>query len=329
MEDKKYNELVNKWGKYGAIRSGLSFDTAIDFMFKIMDADDLKALTQASSSAISRMKNGKGSLKLDALQKVYQFYQDVSSMPVKDMTVNDSDLVALYNKKEVRDLLDDLRNFKVQQEATLSTLYRKIQTSLRSVRDQTSSKKIDPNTLHNFSKTAQTNEEATTKQKNKKTIPFIKEVKNEEEEVYLTNDYKEFYLKPQCYSISTMKDIMGYKGNYRKDFDLLTLRERYLLEFATLIKNASIEAEDAELAENVHQPSAFWKLHAKYGEADNELLRQSFHGRKIPQKKHPEYSNVADVKAWTNFIENWLSENKDFKDNNNNHSAKKNHIHLK
>lgn len=326
MNNQEYEKLVEHIGSYGMLRQNVSFEVAVNFLLEFLNPNDLQIITGASQSMISRVKNGKSSLNMDNLQKIYHFYQEVSAYPVTKEQNVPSDLLPMYNKEDVQDVIDELKDAKYQIDGIIAQAFRKAQKTMRSIRDETPEQKIDlkahfeKEDLDGNSKNVEEKQNDDKKEKND--FPHkikIKEVEDIKGNVYLTDNDKDYYLKPEFYDMEKMRKVLGYKGERKEEFYQLTLKERYLLEFNTLIKKAPLQKEEQKVLKNILNPSNFWTLHKNEGGMDNERLRLKYRGRAIIERDTPEYNSIEDVRSWIKYLDEWLQDNPSFKDPNNNH----------
>ena len=206
--------------------------------------------------------------------------------------------------------------------------FRMTQRKIKEIRDDAPKQRLDIQKFLNAKENTESDYNNENSEEEKK-VPEVHEVKNLNGEVYLTNDYREFYKKPKT-DLNSIMESMGYVNKYRKDFKYLTLRQRYLLEFMALVQQTPVSQNDKydlEDIKNVQLPRTFWKLHALLGKDDNCEMREKNLGRKISKSK-PEFNNIEDAIDWVKSIDNWLAHHTDINDPNNDHSAEHNHIDL-
>lgn len=332
MDEKEYNKVLEKWGNYGAIRGGLPFDTAVSFLLTVMESKDLEVITGASKVTISRAKHGTGSMRMDSLQKIFRFYQEISSFAIASHDVPDEDLVPIYTKADVAKCIDEVRNAKDQVETMLNVTFRTLQSTLRNIRKDAPTSKTNVSGFYEEKQArdarVEKSEEVTGSEKRE--IPMVKEVKNDEGVTYLTNDDEEFFRKPLNESDEDIAKSMGYVKKYKDDYQYLTLHQRYLLEFMALVQQTPI-APDAkytiEDVKNIQLPETFWKLHAMLGKNDNINLRKANEGRLL-EKSQPIFNTIEDAADWVKSLDRWLANHMEFKDNFTDHSAEGNGIEL-
>lgn len=332
MEEKEYNEVLDKWGSYGAIRGGLPFDDAVNFLLTVMESKDLEIITGASKVTISRAKHGTGSMRMESLQKIYHFYQEVSSFAIVNHDVPDEDLVPIYTKADVAKCIDSVRNAKDQLETMLNVTFRTLQSTLRNIRKDAPTSKTNVSEFYEEKRTRDTrvekSEEITDSKKRR--IPTVKKIKNDEGVVYLTNDDEEFFRKPLNENDEDIAKSMGYVKKYKDDYQYLTLHQRYLLEFMALVQqtpiapNAKYTIDDVK---NIQLPETFWKLHAMLGKNDNINLRKANEGRLL-EKSQPIFNTIEDAADWVKSLDRWLADHMEFRDDFNDHSAEGNGIEL-
>lgn len=330
--EKEYNRVLEKWGSYGAIRGGLPFDDAVNFLLTVMESKDLEVITGASKVTISRAKHGTGSMRMESLQRIYRFYQEVSSFAIVNHDVPNEDLVPIYTKSDVAKCIDEVRNAKDQVETVLNVTFRTLQSTLRNIRKDAPTSKTNVSEFYEESQTRNARIEKSEKNTNSKEreIPTIKEIKNDEGVTYLTNDDEEFFRKPLNESNDDIAKSMGYVKKYKDDYQYLTLHQRYLLEFMALVQQTPI-APDAkytiEDVKNIQLPETFWKLHALLGKNDNINLRKANEGRLL-EKSQPTFNTIEDAADWVKSLDYWLANHMEFKDNFIDHSADGNGIEL-
>lgn len=331
MNDKQteYDAVLEKWGKYGALRSGLPFDDAVSFLLNVMESKDLETITGASKVTISRAKHGTGSMRMENLQSIYRFYQEVSAFAITDHDVPDENLVPLYSQSDVAQCIEDVRNARDQIDTMLNVTYRTLQSKLRNIKKDTPKSKLN---VSDFYKEKQSRETRVEKSEtsNQKEVPPVKEVTNDQGVVYLTNDDEEFFRKPLNESDEEIAKSMGYVKKYKKDYPYLTLHQRYLLEFMSLVQQTPV-APDAgytiEDVKNIQLPETFWKLHALLGKNDNINLRKANEGRLL-ERSQPTFNTIEDAVDWVKSIDLWLANHMEFQDDFTDHSAEGNGIEL-
>lgn len=332
MDEKEYNKVLEKWGNYGAIRGGLPFDDAVSFLLTVMESKDLEVITGASKVTISRAKHGTGSMRMDSLQKIFRFYQEISSFAIANHDVPDEDLVPIYTKADVAKCIDEVRNAKDQVETMLNVTFRTLQSTLRNIRKDAPSSKTNVSEFYEEKQARDARVEKPEEVMNskKREIPTVKEVKNDEGVTYLTNDDEEFFRKPLNESDEDIAKSMGYVKKYKDDYQYLTLYQRYLLEFMALVQQTPI-APDAkytiEDVKNIQLPETFWKLHAMLGKNDNINLRKANEGRLL-EKNQPIFNTIEDAADWVKSLDRWLANHMEFKDDFTDHSAEGNGIEL-
>lgn len=332
MDEKEYNKVLEKWGNYGAIRGGLPFDDAVSFLLTVMESKDLEVITGASKVTISRAKHGTGSMRMDSLQKIFRFYQEISSFAIANHDVPDEDLVPIYTKADVAKCIDEVRNAKDQVETMLNVTFRTLQSTLRNIRKDAPSSKTNVSEFYEEkqARDARVEKSEEVMGSKKHEIPTVKEVKNDEGVTYLTNDDEEFFRKPLNESDEDIAKSMGYVKKYKDDYQYLTLHQRYLLEFMALVQqtpiapNAKYTIEDVK---NIQLPETFWKLHAMLGKNDNINLRKANEGRLL-EKNQPVFNTIEDAADWVKSLDRWLANHMEFKDDFTDHSAEGNGIEL-
>lgn len=305
-----YEDILVKWS--GILREGLPFTTAVEKMLTILEPYEVQIITGENATQISRARKDEGSLKLSSLQKLYDFYKNVSKTPTVG---NDNEnLVPVYSIQEAKRLVNEGKDLKETIENAVNAFNRKVLLTLRGVKDKAPQEKIDVKQYSNQPE----NENKKSEIEVTKTKVKIKQVLAKDSQgkkvILLTDDDKNYYLAPTKYSLSDMRTVLRYTGDHEKEYEYLDLEERYLLEFYILVHRVSMgDSESPLLARALDDPQSFWKLHARYGSEDNGWLRRHYGLEALKQKRitRPLFNTVKDVECWINRLNQYYESHKE------------------
>lgn len=135
--------------------------------------------------------------------------------------------------------------------------------------------------------------------------------KNRAGESVWSTDGKSWYLAPKN-GESYLKQAIGCVGKYAPMYTYLTMRQRDLLEFTTLMHEKAYRKEIPENEMNAYRklftdPESFWTLYFKYAQHDMVNLRDDY-GENVKMLE-PHFTTVDDVIEWEHSLDQYLKEN--------------------
>ena len=135
--------------------------------------------------------------------------------------------------------------------------------------------------------------------------------KNRAGESVWSTDGKSWYLAPKN-GESYLKQAIGCVGKYAPMYTYLTMRQRDLLEFTTLMHEKAYRKEIPENEMNAYRklftdPESFWALYFKYAQHDMVNLRDDY-GENVKMLE-PHFTTVDDVIKWEHSLDQYLKEN--------------------
>lgn len=311
--EKTREEIVDKWS--GVLREGLPYAIAVEKMMNLLEPYEIQVITGESASQISRARRDDAKIKLSSLQKLYDFYQEVSKMPAPGGS--DTVMIPTYNQDDVKELINAGKELSENIKAAITKYNRNLMLNLRSIRDTAPEEK---RSLSEYQAQYRENAIKAEQKEQKEAVQDKVEIKSkpaknakDEDITLLTDDGKNYFIAPQKYDLTDMQAVLRYTGKFAKDYQYLTLRERYLLEFYTLVHRESLYDEEGEMLQRaLDDPKAFWTLHAKYGSEDNAFLRRRYGKEALNQTRltTPLFNTVNDVKSWVARLDRYFDQHK-------------------
>lgn len=331
-------DLVEKYR--GVFVRNLDLATVVKKIIPIMNNYELQLITGETSAQITRLKNNQGNLKLESLEKLYDFYKETSKLPISTKeNPLEEDYFALYTENDLNKAIIEIDNLFDTMETLAGNSKRKIISNLKVMKKNvTLSKQKENETRENIKNTENIDiEQKDTEQIHAyaidNTTSKIKEYRTIEGNIVITDDGENFFLKPKEYlSDDDMRIVAGFEGDQNKDiWSHLTLYEKYVFEFRALISKMPFDETDPEyhLISNLFKtdaPDAFWGLHKKYGSRDNADIRNkvlaAFSLNEIAPPTN--FKSIEDAQDWVSRKVQWLALNEDDNyDFNNYHSKEK------
>lgn len=321
---KTYEDILEKWS--GILREGLPFTTAVEKIMCILEPYELQVITGENATQISRARNDDGSLKLSSLEKLYDFYKKAAKTPT--IGSEDKNLVPIYSIQDAKRLINEGKDLKATIETAVDTFNRNVLLTLRGVKDKAPHNRLDVE-QYSSQENCKKQRQEIKNQEIKAKIKQISVTDNQGKKLtLLTDDDKNYYLAPIKYSLNDMKKVLRYTGSHDSEYEYLSLEERYLLEFYTLVHRVSMDDKESPLlAKALDDPQAFWKLHAKYASQDNGWLRKRYGLEALKQTRvtNPLFNTIDDVKKWVERLNQYYENHKEeLHDTYQNHSL--NHI---
>lgn len=320
--DKTYDDILMKWS--GVLREGLPFTSAVEKMLTILEPFELQIITGENATQISRARKDDGSLKLSSLQKLFDFYKEVSKTPT--IGNDDDKLIPIYSIQDAKRLVNEGKDLKATIENAVDTFNRQVLLTLRGVKDKAPQEELDIKQYSNQAKIESKKENTDISERKVEIKQVLAKNSQDKEIILLTDDNKNYFLAPVKYSINDMKTVLRYNRNHETEYEYLSLEERYLLEFYILVHRVSMGDKESPLLDRaLDDPQAFWQLHAQYATEDNEWLRKHYGLEALNQTRitKPLFNTVADVKYWVNRLNQYYESNAEkLHDKNYDHSLK-------
>lgn len=135
--------------------------------------------------------------------------------------------------------------------------------------------------------------------------------KNRAGETVWSTEGKTWYLAPKN-GETYLKQAIGYVGKYAPIYNYLTMRQRYLLEFTTLMHEKAYRKEIPQNELEAYRklftdPESYWMLFFKYAQHDMVNLREEY-GENVKMLE-PHFATVDEVIEWEHSLDQYLKNN--------------------
>ena len=146
-------DLVEKYR--GVFVRNLDLATVVKKIIPIMNNYELQLITGETSAQITRLKNNQGNLKLESLEKLYDFYKETSKLPISTKeNPLEEDYFALYTENDLNKAIIEIDNLFDTMETLAGNSKRKIISNLKVMKKNvTLSKQKENETRENIKNT--------------------------------------------------------------------------------------------------------------------------------------------------------------------------------